>query len=565
MLDKSTSRTWKKGFTPKNFGLGKDVPGYHNRPTEALRITSMHGTPRAWQVRACDKLNEILKNDNYAYLSAPTGTGKTFCMALYGEKFTMRGIRAIIVGREQLVKQHCQSLLGYGWTWVNENKEEVWMSSPKGDSWVICTRQAAAADARRMAKGSKSSFINSELALLFFDECQLGGSVKGDQIAKCELTLIRNAWKPVKQIYVSATSFSTSEALLGKRDGHMFTYSMCQAYEDGLLHVVNLIRVDTGTTVDVQRIERLIGTSLEQVAGEDLNSLRTTLNEEGVQIPSKKGEEEEKARNKFLTVQATANRHDCMIAEYAAKRMGNRALFYCPSIAWAKIALKIFQARCPSLSADIVHSKKKKVEESIACFKSGDTIALFAVDMLQEGYDDPGLRLTFDCRFNLENRAPDVARRIQRIGRLTRLDPSNTSPKEYWYANDLMALANSSAQQIPSVPCLSEAEAKYNVRDVLGARRRKQERQDAEMAGIAEDLGLPDMSEAVEEDHVRVSVDAEGNTVVESYKTSTVALGSSEVAKVKGSKVVSSKSIVPSRRKAPSNIDFLNLRRDKTL
>lgn len=55
-----------------------------------------------------------------------------------------------------------------------------------------------------------------------------------------------------------------SEALLGPKAGHTYTYKMSEAYEDGVLHDVSLVEVHTGTTAEIVKIEETLGANIQE-------------------------------------------------------------------------------------------------------------------------------------------------------------------------------------------------------------------------------------------------------------------------------------------------------------
>ncbi len=118
-----------------------------------------------------------------------------------------------------------------------------------------------------------------------------------------------------------------------------------------------------------------------------------------------------------------------------------------------------------TLRAEAVHTRSPDHEAKIEAFEGdadnrGSVDVLFVVGMLQEGFDMPRLRLAFDCRFYRKWEAPQVARLIQKLGRLTRLD-EDTSPKRYYYARDITDYYGSRYMR-PDVPDLVEREATAN-------------------------------------------------------------------------------------------------------
>lgn len=207
-------------------------------------------TPHRWQLECCTFLNTCLMTSDHAYIQAPTGTGKTFAIALHGEQAPFVGYRMIIVGTAKVAKQHRKSLIEFGFTPVGDTD----FDSPAGHRWIVATWQGVAVNPKNYERDMPG-------ALLYFDEAHLGGS---NEINKSYKKIV-SALKPLKRVMISATTNVVSEKLLGKREGFSFVYTMSQAYEDDLLNTVHMIEVETGVSATVARIESAFGRNMEEI------------------------------------------------------------------------------------------------------------------------------------------------------------------------------------------------------------------------------------------------------------------------------------------------------------
>src|SRR4051812_42737149 len=101
---------------------------------------------------------------------------------------------------------------------------------------------------------------------MLLDECHIGGSLKGKtEEDASSLKSIFTFFAPTKRLYVSATTATANTAVLGTRADHTFHYKLSEAFEDGMLHPVNLIEVHTGTRAKIVAIEKAFNASLEDL------------------------------------------------------------------------------------------------------------------------------------------------------------------------------------------------------------------------------------------------------------------------------------------------------------
>lgn len=376
--------------------------------------------PHRWQSEAVAEIDAILGTSDHAYLQAPTGVGKTFAILMHGEQSTVKGYRTIIIGTDQITQQHRRTFESHGIKSKPGGTEAEYISTATGNLWLITTWQS-------IARSPEKFKSKQRCGLLYFDECHLGGA----RAANVSYPRIVETLKPRKRVMISATANVVSEKLLGKMAGHIFKYTMSQAYTDGLLNPVDVVEVQTGLTAEIKRIEYVSGESmedLEELTDSDLAHLAVKLKARHVAHPDQVTE----AARKIVEY-----RHKAMIDKYLAKHRGQSAIFWSPNIDAANRAAEHFATRT-KLVADTVHSKLggTHATDRIVRFHNRGIAVVFAVAMLQEGFDMPELALSFDCRFHRQINKQRIARMLQRIGRLTR-KMAGKPRSRYYVAPDL--------------------------------------------------------------------------------------------------------------------------------
>jgi superfamily II DNA or RNA helicase len=396
---------------------------------------------RDWQHDACDFAHQhlILDGKEHVYIVAPTGTGKSRFSFEAAERLPIKGSIIIMVGLGKIVVQHRESLIKFGCVPIVGNGEGNEFISPSGRHYVVDTWQAFAA---------KSSNPYGSIAILVFDECQIGGTHSGKSFRK----IVDKIYKPAKRINVSATIQGVDTTICGTKAGHTYQFTLNEAYEADYLHPVDLVEVHTGVNIQVEltSLENATGMSVEDLqdlTSNDLQDLAAKCQDRGVGF-------DEQSLSKLVR-----QRHESMILTYIERHLGEQAIFYSTRIEQAELACRRFNALVRrkvaiarhsgadpkqiariNVRAQCVHSNEPNSLETIERFERGEIAVLFVVGMLQEGFDKWDLRLAFDCRFyRTWNEVSRIARFIQKVGRLMRIPPTGQEkpPSYYYYARDL--------------------------------------------------------------------------------------------------------------------------------
>lgn len=389
-----------------------------------------------WQASAvsCAKTTLIEEAKPHMYMCAPTGTGKSRAIFEIIEALAVPGTHYLMVGMGAIVRQHRNSFLSYGCRLIAETDDANIMITPSGQRIVIETWQTLMSYARCAVDVEPCGF-------LLFDECHLGGASEGN----LSFPVIKTYLMPEKMVLISATTQSANEQLLGQKAGHTFIYSLAEAYEDGLLNPVELVEVHSGTLGTIARVESAYGKSIEQLevlSDSDLQTVAEKLSNKNVALT------QESVRR------VVEHRHDVMIDLYRSKHLGQQAIFFSPSIEAAEAACGRFNRKATgSAHAQFVHSDRKDSGNMIDQFRAGRITVLFVVGMLQEGFDMPSLALAFDCRFYRRWNMGRIARFIQKIGRLMRVE-SGKPPSTYYYARDIMDYYSHGDVDQPDAPNL---------------------------------------------------------------------------------------------------------------
>ena len=401
---------------------------------------------RKWQRNGVTAARQILLTEGkpHLYASAPTGSGKSRYMFEVGERLSVDGLRVIVVGMGAVVDQHRAAFLEMGCISVGDNDDAADFDTPAGYRFRITTWQGLA---RAAGRGDSLGPVG----ILFFDECHMGGS--GEDAVS--IPLIINTFKPEKKVYVSATTQTANETLLGVKAGHFYRYSCAEAYEDGILNPVDLVEVHTGVNARIALIEGATGKNvqdLQELEEDNLHALAEKFADLGVDI--------EGSMNEIVKA-----RHDAMILLYLERHVGQQAIFFSPNIDAADKAVGRFNSRVRRMVANgkiesqplaqVCHSKVTNCDDLIAQFRSGGTKVIFVVGMLQEGFDLSTLSLAFDCRFYREWSPSRVARLIQKIGRVMRRSQGKGTSL-YYYARDVSDFYQNNKPIWPAEPELTE-------------------------------------------------------------------------------------------------------------
>lgn len=401
---------------------------------------------RGWQRDGLVAARQILLTEGkpHLYASAPTGSGKSRYMFEVGEQLPVDGLRIIVVGMNSVVNQHRESFVEMGCVAVGDDDEAVDFDTPTGRRFRITTWQSLARSAGR------GDYLGP-VGILFFDECHVGGSGQD----ATSIPLIIEAFQPEKKVYVSATTQTANESLLGVKAGHFYRYSYADAFEDGILNPVDLLEVHTGINARIALVEGATGRNVEdlqELEEDNLHALSERFADLGVDI--------EGSMNEIVS-----GRHDAMILLYLERHVGQQAIFFSPNIDAAEKAVGRFNSRVRRMVANgkiegqplaqVCHSKVNNCEDLIAQFRSGGTKVIFVVGMLQEGFDLPTLDLAFDCRFYRTWSPSRVARLIQKIGRLMRRSPGKGT-SQYYYARDITDFYQNDKPCWPAEPEIDE-------------------------------------------------------------------------------------------------------------
>jgi superfamily II DNA or RNA helicase len=388
-----------------------NAPSFHhlNAPPPAL----------TWQSQAVEFARDLLITQGAAhmYLCGPTGTGKSRAAFEIVEALDVPGLHYLTVGMKPIAEQLRNAFLEYGCRLVSTSGGREELVTPRGQRVIIETWQALAAMARRGGPVERTGF-------LIIDECHAGGS-NADNVS---FPAIQAHLAPAKLLSVSATPQTAAEELLGEKAGHSFVYTMAQAYEDQLLNPVDMVEVHAGTVGKIRKVETAFGSDMEQLqtlSSDDLHELAQTL----------------KANDVAITEASVSgiieHRHDVMIDLYFLRHLDQQAIFYTPSIQAAEQAADRFNRKAQErVRAEVIHSRLPNSSELIEAFRSGEVQVMFVVGMLQEGFDLPSLRLAFDCRFYRSWKAARIARVIQRVGRVIRVQEGKDRSL-YYYARDI--------------------------------------------------------------------------------------------------------------------------------
>ena len=406
---------------------------------EQSSVSVIHSSARPWQQRMATELQAIHSFSYHAYAQAPTGVGKTYMMALYGEDFVQGdGVRLIIVGRKDLVSQHQRAL------------KELYKEGKLQDlsRWMVITWQAAT----RIAKNGEYHPLFSKACnpdILFFDECHLGGS---SSKAK-SIPIIKFGLKPSLWLNVSATTWDVNEGILGKREGFLSSLSYEEAYKEGYLNPVVLNRVDVGMemTLKAKKIEEMTGIPFyklaEKTPEEVASELKRIGRKEGVSITARDVEDVVYFRIRTL------------IELYAEYHIGEKAIFWTPNTHYVEYARTYFdkvmvRKKGKGVWSHAFYSKNDYADNAKVRddFVNNDTKrVMFVCHMLTEGFDFPELSLLFDASFNPSN----IRRMLQKIGRALRIIYGwnvgygwKKPVSQFYYAVDVRHMLSHSGRQL---------------------------------------------------------------------------------------------------------------------
>ena len=395
------------------------------------RASDKHIAPRTDQITLADTVYSILQASSYAYLEAPTGSGKSLTMGLIASQLQMD---------EAIILSHSLDIL-------DQLKRQLALYTERGIirkiSWQFMTWQ-------RFARTHKSQTSTTQKhPLLFVDECHIGG-VKHYTGSKISFPLIREHSDRV--VWVSATPWQLDETVMGKREGHTAFYSYPDAFDQGLINQADIVRVDCGLQLRlaVQKLEQKTGKPLHKMIEQEFsisgaNALETydqlaewvkTISDRDLRVSDVK----DLARHRYMT----------MAKIYIKYHRGAKAIFWLPTREAARECSEYLNALAKGdISVAITgetQTKKRRdgMYHAIDRFTSAtDSVKVACVVYrLREGFDFDQLTYGFDCAWNPFN----YRNAVQKIGRLIRKCDKKPASK-YYYAVDVMTVASANNRQ----------------------------------------------------------------------------------------------------------------------
>ena len=248
---------------------------------------------------------------------------------------------------------------------------------------------------------------------------------------------------PAQWVNVSATPWEVNEDVLGVVKNHITYTSFEEAYNGGYLNPLILHRVDVGNemTLKALELEKRTGMEMYQLAEKSPEDLVKVIKrigrKRGVRVTAKDVEDVVKHRIRVA------------IELYAELHLGEKALFWMPNISYVKYAVEYFNDVMSRKVGEgawgegVFSENTASVNEVIIddFLKSEDKRALFVVFMLSEGYNNPELRLGFDCSFSPTN----IRRMLQKIGRTLR-SKEGKGTSHYYYMVDVRTLLSRSGR-----------------------------------------------------------------------------------------------------------------------
>ena len=385
---------------------------------------------RKWQDEVVVAAQRILifEGKDHLYIQAPTASGKSRAMFEIIEHVPVIGEHRIIVGRGAIVSQHIDSF-------VQEFScikiDDTTVKTPSGKIVQIDTLQSLT------AKAKKNICINPT-GYLFFDECHLGGS--GEDVLS--IPIIFSHYAPAKKCYVSATTLTVNQKILGNKVNHTYVYTMSEAMDDGILHAVDLVEIHTGTNAKIARLNNSLQAhgsnlqKLDELYESDCESMVNAFNQKKVGFDTAIFD---------VYKEVIDLRGESAMQVYIAKHFGERAQMYFGNITNAENANRKFQtmilkSKLGNCRSSTLHSKMDDQLQAsiIADFISGKIKVLFLVNMLQEGFSLKPLSLAFDCTFRSDWNDSSISRLIQRVGRLMRVDQTKVEPSKYYFFRDIL-------------------------------------------------------------------------------------------------------------------------------
>lgn len=362
---------------------------------------------RPYQKRLVEDWTKIIRKPvhtgnrhHHAYVQSPTGTGKTLIAFAIGA--ARRGKKAFITPRYTL----------------NEQNREEGQDFDLASGFEFYTIQGLYHRLKREP---------IRIDDLFFDECHLYTS--GDDL-KMVSEIIEQV-QPRTVTYISATTSGLNEDRIGPRHGYTAIYRYEDAYRDGFLHPVTLVRYNTSTNL---KMKKLVASMNEKLDGQTTDD----LNLEGLEDPEDQARWCRRHGIRAADLHALVwHRIEQMTDWYASTHLGEQAIFYVPWVSFLEKTLKRLQKRFMAsgkrVSIRTIHgSQPSKTKQAVSNdFRDGKIDVVVACKMLREGFNHHGLALAYDCAYSPK----DLRSMLQKIGRLTRR-AKNKPTSLYHYAVD---------------------------------------------------------------------------------------------------------------------------------
>jgi superfamily II DNA or RNA helicase len=392
--------------------------------------------PKDYQQTLADDVVEILEQDNYAYLEAPTGVGKTLVIGLIAQNC---GFSDIIYTVNSL-------------DLVNQTKAEIDSLTYAGlldphIKWQYMTWRMYASIARRHPEQ-----LPQYGSLVFVDECHIGGVARSVTPKRAFPAIKNNA---TKVVWVSATPWALDEAIMGARKGHTAYYSYEEAYRNELLNRADIVRIDCSLNLSLQlspESDTPRALYLRETTPVDINSPSADAAFE--QLTELVQQIMARPLRTTDVPSLVKFRWQLMSELYKSRHLGEKAIFWLPSKEHAReCAAYINQmAGLNDLAVAILGEGQGSAEAEITEVAlsdwrnpNGATKVACVVYRLREGLNYPHLAIGFDCAWNPYNYRSTV----QKIGRLLRR-AAGKSPSTYYYAVDAVSIAAASSRRFAS-------------------------------------------------------------------------------------------------------------------
>lgn len=382
---------------------------------------------RQYQDRLVTELESLLADHDYAYLEAPTGTGKTAVLGKIANNLALGDVY-YLANTIDLIEQAKRSIT------------ELAKAGHAGDieRWHFMTWL-------KYVSSVKSGVIDPhQQKLTLVDECHIGGARSYGKETKTCFPIIRET--STKTIWSSATPWMLDENLMGARANHTAFYSYGEAFSDGYINETDLVRVDCSL-------------DLELKLSEEIKQVRDAYRQESSRLTITSGNADrcfEQLTEEVRSIldrglkptdipSLVSHRYRLMAQLYRATHSGQKAIFWLPNRTHARNCAKFINEIFddPHYALAVTGEKPARYREGTTSdgFQSwrdpeGSTKVACVVFRLREGFDYPELAVGFDCAWNPYN----YRNAIQKIGRLIRTNAEKPR-STYYYAVDAISIA----------------------------------------------------------------------------------------------------------------------------